>query len=67
MTDKTSVEQNRRFLFLGSYVSSLHAQRETMIADQDHAHLSWRSNDTLQDIIETAAAILEAPSVGKTK
>lgn len=54
-------EQNRRFLFLGSYVSSLLAQREVMLADTSHAHPTWRSHATLRDIIHTAAAILQAP------
>jgi AcrR family transcriptional regulator len=61
MSDQTRVSQNRRFVFLGSYISILLAQREMMIADNNHAHPTWRSNATLRDIIQTAAALLEAP------
>lgn len=63
MPDKTRAEQNRRFLFLGSYLSGLLAQREAMLADPARAHPTWRSKETLRDIIQTAAAILEAPSL----
>lgn len=61
MNDKSETEQNRRFVFLGTYISALLAQREAMMADHEHDHPTWRSEATLQDIIQTAAAILEAP------
>lgn len=64
MSDKSRAEQNRRFVFLGSYVSSLLAQREAMMSDHERAHPTWRSDATLLDIVQTAAAILEAPPVG---
>lgn len=53
-------EQNRRFVFLGTYVSSLLATREQMLHDRVHSHPTWRSPETLDDIIRTAAAILQA-------
>ena len=61
MDHLSPAEQNRRFLFLGAYLSSLLAQRETMLADRTHSHPTWRSSATLQDIIQTATAILKAP------
>jgi AcrR family transcriptional regulator len=64
MSVRVPAEQNRRFLFLGVYVSSLLAQREAMMADRAHEHPTWRSSATLRDIIQTAAAMLEAPSGG---
>lgn len=62
MSIRTPAEQNRRFLFLGVYISSLLAQREAMMADRAHEHPTWRSSATLRDIIQTAAALLEAPN-----
>ncbi len=56
----STAQQNRRFLFLGSYVSGLLAARETILADSAADHPTWRSAETLQDIIATAAAMLEA-------
>ncbi len=52
--------QNRRFVFLGTYVSSILAQREGMLADLDTEHRHWRSEETVQDLIRTAAALLIA-------
>lgn len=58
----STAQQNRRFLFLGSYVSGLLAARETILADSAANHPTWRSAETLDDIVATAAAILEAQS-----
>jgi len=52
--------QNRRFVFLGSYLASLLAQREAILADTQAEHPHWRSEKTLEDLIVTAAALLEA-------
>lgn len=52
--------QNRRFVFLASYVSGLLAQREEKLADAER-HPTWRSRETLDDIVRTAAALIEAP------
>jgi AcrR family transcriptional regulator len=51
---------NRRFLFLGGYASMLLAQREAKLTDGAR-HPTWQARDTLDDIIRTAAAIVEAP------
>lgn len=59
--DKPLRVQNRRFVFLGMYVSSLLAQREVMMADKSRAHAMWRSDEMLSDIIATTTAILQAP------
>lgn len=56
----TKFQQNRRFVFMGAYVSALLAQRELMLSDQTQNHPTWRSNDTLDDIIRTTAALLQA-------
>jgi len=52
--------QNRRFIFLGSYLASLLAQREAILADTQSEHPHWRSEKTMEDLIATAAALLEA-------
>lgn len=61
MPDMPSVAKNRRFVFIGTYVSSLLALREMMLTDKTHAHPSWRSEAMLNDILQTTTAILEAP------
>jgi AcrR family transcriptional regulator len=67
MPDKPLAVQNRRFVFLGMYVSSLLAQREAMMADTSRAHAMWRSDEMLEDIIRTTTALLQAPSDGKRR
>jgi AcrR family transcriptional regulator len=59
-------EQNRRFLFLGSYVSALLAQREIRMEDALKDHPTWTSEATLNDIIGTAAALLTAAAPSKS-
>lgn len=61
----TAAETNRRFVFLGDYLGSILALRETMLADPARRHPSWRAEATLQDIIETATALLLAPRAGR--
>ena len=51
--------QSRRFLFLGNYISSLLAQREAKMVD-GLRHPTWRARETLDDIVLTAAALVEA-------
>lgn len=58
LNDMPRDAQNLRFVFLGSYLSSLIAQRETILADRSVNHPHWRSEETVQDIIQTAAALL---------
>ena len=53
-------QQNRRFVFMQAYVSALLAQRELMINDATRRHPTWNSNETLKDIVRTAAALLQA-------
>lgn len=60
MPDMPLAAKNRRFVFLGAYVGSLLAQREAMLADQSRSHETWRSDETLEDIVRTAAAMLQA-------
>jgi AcrR family transcriptional regulator len=61
MTDLEPSEKNRRFIFLGSYISSILALRETILSDTSRQHLTWQSPSTLNDIVTTAVAILTAP------
>ena len=65
MADLSLAEKNRRFVFLGAYLGAILALRETMLADRTRGHPIWRSDGTLDDIIETAAAILTAPRPAK--
>ena len=62
LSDFSRPQQNRRFLFLGNYVSTLLAQRETMLLDAVQSHPTWASPTTLDDIVCTAAALLAAPT-----
>ncbi len=55
-----AAELNRRFVFMGITVSALLSQREIMLADRSRAHAMWRSDEALEDIIRTTAALLEA-------
>lgn len=61
MADLPVDVQSRRFIFLGSYLSTLLAQREAIIADTRSEHRTWRSDQTVADLIQTAAALLQAP------
>lgn len=56
----TRSEQGRRFLFLGSYLAGVLAAREAAMADADREHRMWRSRETLDDIVRTAAALITA-------
>jgi AcrR family transcriptional regulator len=58
-------EQGRRFVFLGSYVGALLAQREHMLADGARTHPTWRADATLDDIVRTATALVQAPGAGR--
>ncbi|MCW1382686.1 TetR/AcrR family transcriptional regulator [Novosphingobium sp. KCTC 2891] len=60
MADLPREAQSRRFAFLGTYVSSLLAQREAALAEGAQERRRWRSDKALDDLIVTAAAILEA-------
>ena len=61
MPDMPLAAKNRRFVFVGSYLSSLLALREMMLADETQAHPTWRSPAMMKDIVQTTTAILEAP------
>ena len=56
----TVAEQNRRFVFLGTYLGSILALREAMLSDQSRNHPIWQSKSTLDDIVATAVAIVSA-------
>lgn len=66
LPDLTRAEQSRRFVFLGTYVSALLAQREFMLADRVRAHPTWRSEAMLQDIVRTATSLVTAPASNDT-
>lgn len=63
MPAQSRAVQNRRFVFLASYVGGLLAQREAKFADGKR-HPTWRARATLDDIVRTAAALLSAPDRG---
>lgn len=52
--------QSRRFGFFGSYISALLAEREAVLAEGLQERRRWRSDKALDDLIATAAALLEA-------
>lgn len=61
MPDMPLAAKNRRFVFVGAYVSALLATRETMLSDRSRSHPTWRSDATLRDIVTTCTAIVAAP------
>jgi len=63
LPELSRAEQSRRFVFLSAYLGALLSQREAMLQDHGGVHLTWRSAETLDDIVGTAAALLTAPSV----
>lgn len=60
MPDMPAAIKNQRFVFLGAYLGSLLAQREAMMADDSRPHETWRSAQTVAEIVGTAAALLTA-------
>jgi AcrR family transcriptional regulator len=62
MPDMPLAAKNRRFIFVGVYLGSLLATRETMMNDPARDHPNWRSDAMLRDIVQTTAAILKAPT-----
>lgn len=53
--------QGQRFVFLGAYISSVLAHREMMLGEAGEGHPHWRTPKMLDDLVETAAALLTAP------
>jgi len=60
MPQLTRAEQSRRFVFLHAYAGAVLAAREAALADAQHEHRMWRTGETLEDIIRTAASLLES-------
>ena len=56
-------EQNRRFVFFAAYCGNLLAMREAKREDLEKPHTTWVSPKTLEDIIQTAAALVQADPV----
>lgn len=63
MPGLSTAEQNRRFVFLGTYLGSILALREAMLSDQSRSHPIWQSGSTLDDIVNTAVAMVSAPKL----
>ncbi len=63
MPNLSAAEQNRRFIFLGTYLGSILALREAMLSDQSRSHPIWQSGSTLDDIVTTAVAMVSAPKL----
>lgn len=63
MPGLSAAEQNRRFVFLGTYLGSILALREAMLSDQSRSHPIWQSGSTLDDIVTTAVAIVSVPKM----
>lgn len=53
--------KNQRLLFVGSYIAMILALRQTALSDTTRAHSTWPSDETLQHLAHTAAAIIQAP------
>lgn len=55
----TAASKNERFLFLGAYLGSVLAARESALADETREHPTWGSGDTLAHFAATMTAMLE--------
>jgi len=55
----TAASKNERFLFMGAYLGSVLAARESALADETRAHPTWGSGDTLAHFAATMTAMLE--------
>jgi AcrR family transcriptional regulator len=58
----TPAERNQRFMFMGSYLSTVLAARQRSLSDGSRPHATWASDQILQNFAHTVTAILEAPS-----
>ena len=57
----SAAAKNQRLIFVGRYIASILAARQTMLADERREHPMWTSEETLRHIAHTATAMLEAP------
>lgn len=55
----TAASKNERFLFMGAYLGSVLAARESALADETREHPTWGSGDTLAHFAATMTAMLE--------
>lgn len=53
--------QNQRFVFMGSYISTLLSARQRALADHSRAHPMWSSDTSLEHLIQSVVALLGAP------
>lgn len=53
--------KNQRLMFVGGYIAMILALRQTALSDTTREHSTWPSQETLQHIAVTAAAIIEEP------
>lgn len=54
--------KNQRFLFMGTYLSSVISLREAALTDQTRSDNYWRFDETLDHFIATVTALIEAPT-----
>lgn len=54
-------QQNRRFVLMGAYLSSVLSARERALADNSRDHPMWTGGQGLADFVTTIVALLEAP------
>lgn len=52
---------NQRFVFLGAYLRSVLAVRQTVLADSTRPHPTWTSDQTLEHFARTVVALIEMP------
>lgn len=62
MPDMPAEMKNQRFVFMGTYLSSVLSLREAVLTDQRKPNSYWRSNATLEHFITTVTALIEAPA-----
>ena len=65
MPDMDPALKNQRFVFLGGYLGSVLAIRETGLTHAAHGHHTWGSEMALLHFAETVTALLNAPPPSK--
>ena len=61
MPPMTAAAKNQRFIFMGVYLRSVVAARQTLLADSTRPHPTWASDQTLEHFARTVTALIEIP------
>ena len=62
MPEMSNEMKNQRFVFMGTYLSSVISLREAALAEHSKTEQYWKSDATLDHFITTLTALIEAPA-----